>query len=41
MVNPEQTGIEGGLGLLRQLWENELITEAPYAQKRQELLDAL
>ena len=40
-VNAERTGIEGGLGLLRQLWESELITEAPYAQKRQELLDAL
>ena len=40
-VNPQKSGVEGGLSFLRQLWDQRLITESPYARKRQELLDAL
>ena len=40
-LDPQKNGVEGGLVLLRQLWDQGLISEAPYATKRQEMLDAL
>lgn len=40
-IGPDQGSIEGGLTLLRALWQRRLITESPYARKRRELLDAL
>ncbi len=40
-VDPAATGVEDGLKLLRDLWDQELISETPYGGKRQEMLDAL
>ena len=40
-ISPVSTGVESGLRMLRQLWDQSLITPSPYAAKRKELLDAL
>ncbi len=40
-ISPASTGVESGLRMLRQLWDQSLITPSPYAAKRKELLDAL
>lgn len=40
-ITPASNGVETGLRILRQLWEQELITPSPYADKRKEMLDAL
>lgn len=40
-ISPEKSGVEVGLRMLRQLWDESLITPAPYAAKRKEMLDAL
>ena len=40
-LDPQATGVEGGLRLLRNFWDQGLINAAPYAAKRQEYLDAL
>ena len=40
-ISPASTGVESGLRMLRQRWDQSLITPSPYAAKRKELLDAL
>ena len=40
-ISPSKSGVEKGLRMLRQLWDQSLITPAPYATKRKEMLDAL
>lgn len=40
-ISPDKSGVEVGLRMLRQLWDESLITPAPYAAKRKEMLDAL
>ena len=40
-ITPTRERLETDLRILRELWDRSLITPAPYAQKRQELLDVL
>ena len=40
-ITPQKTGVETGLRMLRQLWDQSLITPSPYAAKRKEMLDAM